>query len=416
MHKSKTLKRTVNIILLAALMLFAAADAMLIYSYFTAKNEVADGGDAGDTKERVFSGAGVERIFRQIKIKKGESLLSGLFSSCGDFDMSVNPLALDYSVSENWAVLPEKTDRSVDVFFVCPTSLQGDAEQFVIDLSDESQRQEFLNNVFYEKGIYEANANFYAPYYRQMTLNGYYESVSPDERENYLSQAYADVRQAFCTYLKEKNEGRYVILAGFSQGADMIKRLMLEDGFMLARNGRLVAAYVIGWNITDEDVAGFERNGVFMAKGETDTGTVIAFCSEDEAVESTVIVPEKTNGINPLNWKTDDEEAGTELHKGYCYPDTKGRIQEEWIHYAGAYRDLDRGTLKLTHIPKDSTEYNVPQLGFLNKGDYHAYDYMMFYRNLEENVQKRIAAFLDIPFDSFFIRQQSPDNVLDKTE
>ena len=40
--------------------------------------------------------------------------------------------------------------------------------------------------------------------------------------------AYKDVSDAFAYYLENENDGRPIILAGFSQGADMVYRLMEE--------------------------------------------------------------------------------------------------------------------------------------------------------------------------------------------
>ena len=79
-----------------------------------------------------------------------------------------------------------------------------------------------------ERGIYEDSTRMYAPYYRQAAMKIY--DLTVEERQPYLELAYSDVSDAFAWYLENENEGRPIILAGFSQGADMCYRL-LEDYF-----------------------------------------------------------------------------------------------------------------------------------------------------------------------------------------
>ena len=57
----------------------------------------------------------------------------------------------------------------------------------------------------------------------------------------------------------------------------------------------------------------------------------------------------------------------------------------------GAYLDEERGTLKVTDIDPEVYTATLPTLG---PGVYHLYDYQFFYRNLQQNVQDRIQAYL----------------------
>lgn len=336
---------------------------------------------------------------------------------------------IDYSERKYWVDYPEPADDgkmkyATDVFFICPSFFQSENDELRVDIENDEQRNGFADTVHLQKGIYEGKANFFAPYYREMTLNGYYENrVSLDTREQVLNAAYEDIKAAFKYYLENINprvaqedgteKRRAIVLAGFSQGSDMLKRLLTDSDFAgmgLTDNNELVAAYLIGWNITDDDVKRLEANGIHMAESETDLKVVVSFCSEAISNTHSVIVPEKTNGINPLTWSTSSEKADCSLNKGFCYVQ-QGEIQTEWSHYTGAYLDPNRGTLKLTDV--DATCAN-PQLGFLNEGDYHCYDWQIFYRDLEYNVQKRIAAYHNVQdFDSFKNLKAGP-TVVDK--
>ena len=129
---------------------------------------------------------------------------------------------------ENWAYLEKNTDKPVDIFFVCPTVYGGGEGVFNMDMEDEETKASFLGATNMEKGIYDESGRFFAPYYRQAGLNVY--ALPEEEREVYLALAYEDVRAAFSYYLEHYNDSRPIVLAGFSQGADMCIRL-LKDFF-----------------------------------------------------------------------------------------------------------------------------------------------------------------------------------------
>lgn len=85
--------------------------------------------------------------------------------------MTVQVLETDYSDALLWAYRPEVHEKDVDVFFVAPTSVGG--EEYNMDMADEKNRYNFTG-------------------------------------------AYEDVSASFEYYMKHYNEGRGVILAGFS--------------------------------------------------------------------------------------------------------------------------------------------------------------------------------------------------------
>lgn len=288
----------------------------------------------------------------------------------------------DYSIADNWAYYPEKSEHDVDVFFIAPTS--GFDSDYNMSLDDEKYKAAFVGATAMEKGIYDTMADFYAPFYRQVSLECY--DLQPEEREKYLEVAYEDIEQAFDYYMKNINNGRPYILAGFSQGGDMIKRLLKNDKLI---DDNMIAAYAIGWYFSEEEVRKYPH--IEMAKAEDDTGVVVSFCSEaPEYNGNNLIAPEKTIGINPLNWKTDGTIALPDENKGSCFTNYSGVILNEQEGLCGAYIDSQRGTLKVTGVTPG--EYPAG-LSFLEDGNYHLYDYQFFYRNLQENVEKRIQSF-----------------------
>ena len=297
--------------------------------------------------------------------------------------------APDYSDAANWAYLEtENTDKTADVFFICPSVYGGSDDACNMSLSDADTKESFVGAINMEKGIYDADSRFFAPYYRQIGLNVY--DMPEADREPYLETAYADVRDAFLYYMDNYNEGRPIVLAGFSQGADMCLRLMkdLFDDEALA--DQLVACYAIGWRITEEDVAEYPQ--LKMATGESDTGVIVSFNSEAEDITDSLVIPEgtKTFAINPLNWKTDSTPADKSQNLGACFTDYSGEITSEIPELTGAYIDETRGALK---VPDVSPEDYPAGLSIFTDGVYHLYDYQFFYRNLQDNVQTRILTF-----------------------
>lgn len=296
--------------------------------------------------------------------------------------------AVDYGDPANWAYRGNAAGsmQAVDVFFVGPTTYFGTVAQFNLPLDDPDARRGFLGAVNMEKGIYDARANFYAPYYRQAALKVY--QLDGEAAKPYLALAYQDVKAAFEQYLKTLNPDRPFILAGFSQGSDMVVRL-LKDKFADPRlQERLVAAYVIGWRLTAEETARYPQ--LKMARGEYDSGVIVSFNSEAPEVTTSLSVPLTTLGINPLNWQTSDEHADKSLNQGAVFTGYDGRIKNEIPQLTGAYLDPLRGTLKVTDV--DPAAY-PPILDLFKPGEYHIYDYQFFYRNLQTNVGARIDSY-----------------------
>ncbi len=247
-----------------------------------------------------------------------------------------------------------------------------------------------------QQAIYAKTARIFAPYYRQASIK-VYAMEDAAAKEQAMSNAYKDVSAAFKYYIEHKNNGRPLMLAGFSQGADMCYRLLEEyyggdsDRAVTLREN-LIAVYAIGWSMTEEMVTKYPQ--IVPAIGETDTGVVISFDCEDGNVTDSIITPVgvKAISINPLNWRTDSVVASKSLNKGSVTQDSKtGAITSVTKGKYGAYIDPDRGSLIVTGI--DTKEY-PPILDIFPEGSFHIYDNFLFFVNLQDNVQKRTDAYL----------------------
>ena len=274
----------------------------------------------------------------------------------------------------------------MDVFLVCPL-VDTRSEHNALDLNDRLKGR-FLNALDMERGIYEEAGRMFSPYYRQMSVNAY--RLPEDAYEQAKAIAVRDVADAFRWYLENENNGRGIILAGFSQGSQMCMELLKEfyggDGEEAqALRQQLVAVYAIGWRVTEEDVAAYPQ--IVPATGESDTGCVISFDCEDGSLSGTLVIPEgvKSLSVNPLNWATDSTPADASLNLGAVFSATADPVPE----FCGAVIG-ERGELI---VPDISAEDYPPVLDLFPEGAYHVYDYMFFFTNLKKNVLDRTEAW-----------------------
>lgn len=295
---------------------------------------------------------------------------------------------VDYSDASMWAYF--ETDRegtAADVFFLAPTATTGNEENlYWADFGNEKYYGKFVGAVTMQKDLYAFDARFFAPLYHEAFVMAYYEPNA----DEYLDAAYDDVRCAFGWYLENVNDGRPIILAGFSQGADMCIRLMKEYFSDGSRSDLLVACYAIGWHITQDEME--EYPGLRFAQDAEDTGVIVSFSCEAEEITSSLIIPEGMRAlcINPLTWSTDTVYADRSLNLGACFMATDGTMTGEIPALTGAYIDPVRGALKVPDV--DAADYPAGLRGF-EQGIYHLYDYQFFYRNLQKNVEDRMNAY-----------------------
>lgn len=209
--------------------------------------------------------------------------------------------------------------------------------------------------------------NYYAPYYRHISLNSWAENEDTINNR-YFSVAFKDIQQSFNYFLKEKNNGRPFILAGFSQGAKSVVELIKTMPDSVAN--RMVAAYVMGYKVTSADT--MACHNLKPAKGADDTGVTICYNSvSDVKYIKPVLSESNIFCINPVNWKYDAT--------------------------AGTIADSITVTLSPEHqvlVVKgfDGSAY-PPILNMINVGDYHGAEPYLYQDFIEKNIQTRIEAY-----------------------
>lgn len=203
---------------------------------------------------------------------------------------------------------------------------------------------------------------FYAPYYRHATIDGWI-TRNEDTIFRRTRIPMQDVRAAFESFIRSRDASRPLILAGFSQGGMAVVELLRHmDATTYAQ---LAAAYVMGYKVTEEDTASCPF--IRPATGETDTGVVICYNTVKDEKYINPVVAATCMGINPVNWRTDDEPAV--------------------LHDSITVR-LSPSTHVLVVTGYSGSEYK-PYRGFINVGDIHSCEPWLYSESIRRNMALR---------------------------
>lgn len=321
---------------------------------------------------------------------------AAVLTSCKDDDpSSVTPVetkATDYSQKSSWHQIPEIT-KEFDTFYIPATNYDGyengdptfvpiDNKEFVAGVTDENEAH---------ASVYAASTNVFVPYYRQSSLKNEEEcwKRSGNMLTALTGTPYTDITAALDYYFANYNQGRPFIIAGHSQGSAMTK-LVLMNYFKEHPDyyERMVAAYVIGYAVTREDLQANPH--LKFATGESDAGVVVSWNTEGPAnanAQNMVWMPSAIS-INPLNWKLDDTYAPASENLGSYVLNLETLKHEFKDVNADAQINVERGVV----VTKPNCPFN-PLTWLFGPASFHDNDYGLFYNNIKENVAKRIATY-----------------------
>ncbi|MFA5444559.1 MAG: DUF3089 domain-containing protein [Bacteroidales bacterium] len=310
--------------------------------------------------------------------------LSTVLSGCIMDAIVPEVTPVDYSKNENWISIPA-LDKNVDVFYVYPTVSSN--ESGAMDITDPAERSLAIGIYNAQASVFRGAANIFAPYYRQMSTKVDMSQGGLATDTDEFKQGAADVMAAFDYYIAYLNNGRPFIIAGHSQGTmALIELIKNRFGNNPQLRDRLVAAYLIGYTVTDADLF---AAGLPAAQNATDVGVVITYNTQSVTSEGGPMLMEGAHCINPLNWRTDDTPAPASENMGAVFfNDETGNFVREEANYCGAQIDLTNGALTTT-IPAGESLV----IGPYEEGVYHRFDYSFWYRNLQQNIIDRIASY-----------------------
>lgn len=198
-------------------------------------------------------------------------------------------------------------DSLVDVFYLVSTEILEEKDEqgndsYIGKLTPE-EIESIKAEMNYARKLFGDSLNFFSPYYSQFTMSSM--NLSEDRKEEVRKIASKSASDAFQYYLRNLNQGRPFILAGFSQGAmhllDILRDMNNED------YSRMIAAYCMGYRLTATDLS---HPNIIAAQNADDRGVVISYNSvaTTEAIWDEVSADAATC-INPVNYRTDEVPA-----------------------------------------------------------------------------------------------------------
>ena len=279
------------------------------------------------------------------------------------------------------------------VFFIHPTSYL-EKTHWNAPLDDTAANDRAALFLRGQASAFSAAGQIYAPRYRQATFGAFLTDAAAAGQA--LDLAYHDVDMAFTEFLRQAGD-RPIILAGHSQGALHLTRLLRDRvaGKPLAK--RIVAAYVIGWPVSK--TVDLPRMGLSECTAPDQAGCILSWQSFAEPADPSLITDtfDATNGLtgvprrntplvctNPLTGGAGgDAPAGANL--GTLFPDTDLANATLTPGRVGA-RCFDRGFLSIGEGP-ELGPYVLPG------NNYHVFDYSLFWANVRADAVRRLAAF-----------------------
>ena len=310
---------------------------------------------------------------------------------------------IDYSQTTSWCRFPAIT-KDVDTFYIFATefimgSFAEDAPDYGSLDNEEmiaGMEVEYLGHAT----AYADSTNVFAPYYRQSGLKYAGEVFARDKSLDaaLFGTPYDDITASLDYYFEHYNEGRPFIIAGHSQGSALVK-LVLMRYFKEhpERYKRMVAAYVIGYAVTKEELAAYPY--LKFATGESDAGVIVSWNTEGpgnvETNAPTVVLLPNAISINPLNWKLDETYAPASMNLGSLTVNELTGEPEISDIGADAKINLARGSVitnaKAVPMPEEAAKIAAE---FFGPDGRHGEDYTFYYNNIKANVAKRIATYM----------------------
>ncbi len=301
----------------------------------------------------------------------------------------------DYTREASWMQVPAGI-KPVDCFFIYPTVTLApvDGKQN-IPIENEEHREKARYCAVAQASVFEESCNVYVPFYRQMNMETY-RLEDKTELGAAAAVAYADIKTAFDYFINNLNDGRPFIIAGHSQGSIMTSMLLADVMKEETLRNRMVAAYAIGWPITQEYMD--QNPHLRYAESADDVGVIISFntTAPVAVVDSTMANNPLSGGIciNPISWTRGETTAPASENLGSVFFDeySYARIEEE--QYANATVDQEKGVV-VCSTETHNNEYAISAPRFPDT-IYHMTEYGFYYKNLQKNVADRIAHYWEL--------------------
>jgi len=286
----------------------------------------------------------------------------------------------------------------VAVFFIHPTSYYAPTHWNAPPGDANADRMARLM-IGGMASAFNASPQVWVPKYRQATFGAFL--ADRPERTRALDLAYGDVREAFRAFLAAIPPGQPIVLAGHSQGALHLNRLLHDEVSCQPLARRIAAAYVIGWPVSlAHDLP---LLGLPACTAPAQPGCVLSWLSYAEPADPKLTLAAyarfpaldgKSPGGSPFlcsNPLTGGQggAAPASANRGTLVPDatmTSGQLVPATV----PARCAASGFL-LVGPPPVMGPYVLPG------NNYHVYDLPLFWANLRADVAARVAAWKPAP-------------------
>ncbi len=280
------------------------------------------------------------------------------------------------------------------VFFIHPTSYLNRAHwNAPLDDAEANDRANlFLRG---QASAFNGVGAIWAPRYRQATFGAFLTSQA--EAAQALDLAYRDVTVAFDQFLKEAGD-RPIIIAGHSQGALHLTRLLHDRVAGKPFAKRIVAAYVVGWPVSK--VADLPALGLPECTAADQSGCILSWQSFADPADPSLILDtfDGTSGF------TGAARAGTEMICTNPVTGTPGSAEVSTVEIGNLVpaADLSSATLAQSTTTIRCDGRGILLLGTPPEGvggqyvlpgnNYHVFDYTLFWSNVRADAERRLAA------------------------
>jgi hypothetical protein len=284
------------------------------------------------------------------------------------------------------------------VFFIHPTSfLESSAWNAGLDDHESQNRARLF--VRSQASAFNSVGAIWAPKYRQAAFGAFLTGEADARRA--LDFAYRDVLAAYEAFLRQAPAAAPIILAGHSQGSLHLLRLLEERVRGAPEAGRIAAAYVVGWPVSE--TADLPALPLPACERPDQPRCLLSWQSFAEPADPKLVTDhyDASRGpggvsragspmicVNPLTGARGGEAPAT-ANAGTLIPNAAFTEASFRARAVPARCDL-RGFLLI------GDNDDVPEMGpyVLPGNNYHVYDYSLFWANIRADAERRVAAYL----------------------
>ncbi len=322
------------------------------------------------------------------------------------------PEGLDYGDREMWVARPDienhpglfvppnmeaAAEPAASVFYVHPTTFL-DNSAWNGRIEDPESRDRTGKFVRAQASAFNHVGAIWAPRYRQAAFGAFLSTGENPRRA--FDLAYGDVLAAYEHFIRSAPADRPIILAGHSQGALHLIRLLRERVAEAPEAERIAAAYLVGWPISE--TADLPFLPLPACERPDQSACILSWQSFAEPADPKQVTDAFDAGagptgisragspmlcVNPLTG-TRNGEAPASANLGSLVPND-GFEQLALVRAIVPARCDLRGLLLIGEFER------LPEMGpyVLPGNNFHVYDFTLFWANVRADAARRLEAF-----------------------